>query len=126
MDDGQVRTWKLAFLPTIRANLVGQTLYERSQALARNLAFLASGARKARRARAFARDRTLQVLVADLISARTAAGMTQEEVARKMSTTKSAVSRLESGVCTRPTLTTIEKYALAVGARVEIRVRPRR
>jgi len=29
-------------------------------------------------------------------------------------------------VCTRPTLTTIEKYAVAVGASVEIRVRTRR
>ena len=36
------------------------------------------------------------------------------------------VSRLESGVCTRPTLSTIEKYADAVGALVEIRVRIRR
>jgi predicted transcriptional regulator len=43
-----------------------------------------------------------------------------------MWTTKSVVSRLESGVRTRPTLSTIEKYALAVGALVEIRVRTRR
>jgi predicted transcriptional regulator len=40
-----------------------------------------------------------------------------------MSTTRSVISRLESGVRTRPTLTTIEKYARAVGAIVEIRVR---
>jgi hypothetical protein len=43
------------------------------------------------------------------------------EVAMKMWTTKSAVSRLESGCYARPNLDTIEKYALAVGARVEIR-----
>jgi transcriptional regulator with XRE-family HTH domain len=55
---------------------------------------------------------------------RTAARMTQEEVAARMWTTKSVVSRLESGV--RTTLSTIEKYALAVGALVEIRVRTRR
>jgi hypothetical protein len=36
---------------------------------------------------------------------------------------ESAVSRLECGLRTQPTLRTIEKYALAVGARVEIRVR---
>ena len=41
----------------------------------------------------------------------------------RMWTTKSAVSRLESGRYARPTLATVEKYALAVGARVEIRVR---
>jgi transcriptional regulator with XRE-family HTH domain len=52
--------------------------------------------------------------------------MTQEEVAARMWTAKSVVSRLESGVCTRPTLSTIEKYADAVGALVEIRVRIRR
>jgi transcriptional regulator with XRE-family HTH domain len=39
-------------------------------------------------------------------------------------TTKSAVSRLESGRYARPTLDTVERYALAVGARLEIRVRP--
>jgi transcriptional regulator with XRE-family HTH domain len=50
--------------------------------------------------------------------------MTQQEVAMRMWTTKSAVSRLESGRYARPTLATVEKYALAVGARVEIRVRP--
>lgn len=68
------------------------------------------------------RDRTLQTLVADLVSARVAAGMTQQQVAGRMWTTKSAVSRLESGRYARPTLDTIEKYALAVGARIEIRV----
>jgi transcriptional regulator with XRE-family HTH domain len=40
--------------------------------------------------------------------------MTQDEVAARMLTTKSAVSRLESGLRSRPTLSTIEKYAVAV------------
>jgi ribosome-binding protein aMBF1 (putative translation factor) len=66
----------------------------------------------------------IRVLVADLVAARTAAGMTQQEVAMRMWTTKSAVPRLESGRYARPTLTKVEKYARAVGARVEIRVRP--
>jgi transcriptional regulator with XRE-family HTH domain len=52
--------------------------------------------------------------------------MTQEEVAARMGTTRSVVSRLESGVRTRPTLATIERYAVAVGATVDIRVRIRR
>ena len=64
------------------------------------------------------------MIVAAHVAARTAAGMTQQEVAMRMWTTKSAVSRLESGRYARPTLDTVEKYALAVGARVEIRVRP--
>ena len=77
-----------------------------------------------RRRRALLTDRVLRVLVADLVSARTAAGMTRQEVAMRMWTTNSAVSRLESGRYARPTLDTVEKYALAVVARVEIRVRP--
>jgi transcriptional regulator with XRE-family HTH domain len=68
----------------------------------------------------------LQALIADLVAARAAACMTQEEVAARMWTTKSVVSRLENGTRTRPTLRTIEKYALALGAQVEIHVRTRR
>lgn len=100
---------------------------EQDRALARNIEHLISkGGREARRGRALAADRTLQVLVADLVAARAAAGMTQQDVADRMPSTKSVVSRLESGVYTRPKLTTIEKYARAVGAIVEIRVRTRR
>src|SRR6187397_1154973 len=94
---------------------------ERSHAIACNLAMLSHARRTRERPRALVKDRTLQSLVADLVAARAAAGMTQHEVARRMWTTKSAVSRLESGSYARPTLDTIEKYALAVGARVEIR-----
>jgi len=99
---------------------------ERSQFLASNLACLTNGKPERSRSRVLTTDRTLQVLVADLVAARMAACMTQEEVAARMWTTKSVVSRLESGVRTRPTLSTIERYALAVGALVEIRVRTRR
>ena len=99
---------------------------ERSQVLASHLACLRNGKRERPRSRVLTADRTLQVLVADVVAARMAACMTQEEVAARMWTTKSVVSRLESGVRTRPTLSTIEKYALAVGALVEIRVRTRR
>ena len=100
-------------------------MYERSQVLARILASV-TAERKKRRARTLKTDRTLQQLVADLVAARRAAAMTQEEVTARMWTTKSVVSRLESGKCTRPPLSTIEKYADAVGALVEIRVRIRR
>ena len=100
-------------------------MHETSKILARNLASLTEG-RKKRHTRALTTDRTLQALVADLVAARVAAGMTQEEVAARMWTTRSVVSRLESGVRTRPTLTTLERYAVAVGATIEIRVRTRR
>ena len=101
-------------------------LVDRSSVLAMNLASLAEAKRANRRSRTLAADRTLQTLVADFLAARTAVCMTQGEVAARMGTTKSAVSRLESGIRTRPTLRTIERYALAVGAIVEIRVRAKR
>jgi ribosome-binding protein aMBF1 (putative translation factor) len=103
-------------------------LYKRAPVLAGYLDLLAKqGARKSTRGRRpLKADRSLQVLVADLVAARASAGMTQEEVAVSMGTTKGVVSRLESGVCTRPTLRTIERWAVAVGALVEIRVRTRR
>ena len=95
-----------------------------SAPLVRRLAMLSHARHHRRGPRALLRDRVLRVLVADLVVARTAAGMTQQGVAMRMWTTKSAVSRLESGRYARPTLDTVERYALAVGARVEIRVRP--
>ena len=94
--------------------------------LALNLAALAEAKPKSRRSRSLAGDRTLQVLVADLVAARIAVCMTQGDVAARMGTTASAISRLESGCCTRPTLRTMERYARAVGASVEIRVRTHR
>ena len=100
-------------------------MHERSHVLASNLALLAE-ARKRRPTRTLTTDRILQALVDDLVAARLAAGMTQGEVAARMWTTRSVVSRLESGVRTRPTLTTVERYAVAVGASIEIRVRIRR
>ncbi len=97
-------------------------MYQRAEVLAKNIA-LRTLARERQHARSLAKDRVLKRLVKELVAARTAAGITQEDVAARMFTTKSVVSRLESGVRTRPTLRTIENYALAVGARVEIRVR---
>ncbi|MFO1310773.1 MAG: helix-turn-helix transcriptional regulator [Burkholderiales bacterium] len=93
--------------------------------LARALAAFEHARKSRRRKPALLKDRVYQMLIADLVAARTAAGMTQDEVAQRMWTRKSAVSRLESGRYARPTLDTIQKYALAVGARVEIRVRYR-
>src|SRR5687767_3426234 len=100
-------------------------MHRRSRVLDQNIAVLSS-ARVVRNPSSLAADGRLQRLVADLVSARVAAGMTQEDVAARMGTTKSAVCRLERGVRTPPTLRTIERYARAVSARVEIRVRTER
>jgi len=118
--NGHLRLWELAFLLSARARPTS-AIYERSRVLASNLASVTEQ-RKKRRTRALTTDRMLQALVTDLAAAWAAAGMTQEEVSARMWTTKSVMSRLGNGVC-RPTLSTIEKYAVDVGALVEIRVR---
>jgi transcriptional regulator with XRE-family HTH domain len=46
---------------------------------------------------------------------RTEAGLTQAELAARMGTTQSAIARIEGGG-TRPSLDTLEKLAVAVGA----------
>ncbi len=69
-------------------------------------------------------DRILRQLVVAMVAARRRTGMTQGEVAARMWTTPSTVSRLESGRYARPSLTTLERYAHAVGCRVHIALEP--
>lgn len=61
-------------------------------------------------------------LVREMLAARVRAGLSQEAVAEKMGTTKSAVSRLESASKHSPSLATLQKYAKAVGCQLEIRL----
>lgn len=65
-------------------------------------------------------------LVRELLAARARAGLTQEDVAKEMGTTKSAVSRLESAGRHSPSVATLKRYARAVGCNIEIRLRPTR
>ena len=58
-----------------------------------------------------------------VIEARSRAGLTQGELARKMGTTQPAVARLESGR-TRPSLRTLERLALATGSQLSISFKP--
>lgn len=58
-------------------------------------------------------------LAAALIRARSAADMTQEQVARAMGTTQAVVARLESGKV-MPSTRTLERYAKATGTRLRI------
>lgn len=60
-------------------------------------------------------------LKGQLIKARIKAGLTQEEVAERMGTTKSAISRLESvNSQNSPSISTLMKYAEAVGTELKI------
>lgn len=63
-------------------------------------------------------------LVREMLAARSKSGLTQEAVAELMGTTKSAVSRLEAGGKHAPSLTTLKKYAQAVGCHLEIKLVP--
>ena len=60
-------------------------------------------------------------LVREMLTARSKCGPTQEDVARLMGTTKNTVSRLESAGNHAPSLTTLKKYAHAVGCDLEIK-----
>ncbi len=61
-------------------------------------------------------------LLEQMIEARNEAGLTQEEVADRMGTKKSNVSRLENSLLQdpSPTLATLKKYAAAVNCHIEI------
>lgn len=56
-----------------------------------------------------------------LRQAREAAGLTQEEVAKKLQTKKSAISRIENHA-DDVRLSTLRRYAEAVGANLQIRL----
>ena len=61
-------------------------------------------------------------LKSEMIKMRLEAGLTQEEVAKRMGTTKSVVSRLESVNSKHsPSINTLQKYANAVGHNLEIK-----
>jgi ribosome-binding protein aMBF1 (putative translation factor) len=60
-------------------------------------------------------------LMRDLAAARRKAGLTQTAVAARMRTSEAAVSRLETGDAD-PRVSTVERYAAALGKRVEWRV----
>ena len=59
-----------------------------------------------------------------LLRARLRAGMTQKEVAERMGTTQSVVARMESGK-PLPSLSSINRYARAVGSDVKITLESR-
>lgn len=65
-------------------------------------------------------------VVAQLLKARTQAGLTQDAVAERMGTTKSAVSRLESAGRHAPSLNTLKRYAQAVGCDLQVKLVPHR
>jgi DNA-binding XRE family transcriptional regulator len=64
-------------------------------------------------------------VASQMLGARTKAGLTQDAVAERMGTTKSAISRLESAGRHTPSLATLKKYAEAVGCDLQVKLVPR-
>ena len=57
-----------------------------------------------------------------MLKARSRAGLTQDAVAERMGTTKSAISRLESASKHAPSLATLKRYASAVGCELQVKL----
>lgn len=58
----------------------------------------------------------------EVLKARAESGLTQAEVAERVGTTQSAIARMESGSLRHsPSISTLQKYAKALGYRVEVR-----
>lgn len=58
-------------------------------------------------------------LMEALLTARTQAQLTQEQVAERMETSQATIARLESGKI-KPSTRTLERYAQATGTRLKI------
>jgi transcriptional regulator with XRE-family HTH domain len=58
-----------------------------------------------------------------MVKARQHAGLTQAELAKRMGTTQSVIARLESGA-QKPSLDTVERYAVACKMRLQIALVP--
>lgn len=65
-------------------------------------------------------------VASQMLKARARAGLTQDAVAERMGTTKSAVSRLESAGKHTPSLATLKRYAQAVGCDLQVKLVPRK
>lgn len=65
-------------------------------------------------------------LANQMLKARSRAGLTQDAVAERMGTTKSAVSRLESAAKHAPSIATLKRYASAVGCELQVKLVPRK
>jgi DNA-binding XRE family transcriptional regulator len=64
-------------------------------------------------------------LLRQLLEAHQRAGLTQEEVAARLGTTRSAISRLEGSRKHLPALSTLHRHADVLGCDVEIQLVPR-
>jgi DNA-binding XRE family transcriptional regulator len=90
-------------------------------------AFLARASRRKGFAKAYDALELEYQLAKQMLKARARAGLTQDVVAQRMGTTKSAISRLESaGKKHAPSIATIQRYAQAVGCDLQVKLVPQK
>lgn len=65
-------------------------------------------------------------VTSQMLKARSRAGLTQDVVAERMGTTKSAISRLESAGKHTPSIATLKRYASAVGCNLQVKLVPQK
>ncbi|MFM9865681.1 MAG: multiprotein-bridging factor 1 family protein [Micropepsaceae bacterium] len=64
-------------------------------------------------------------LTAEIVKARAKAGLTQQELAKRMKTTQGAIARLESGTAL-PSTRTLKRFAIATGHNLKISFEPKK
>jgi len=74
-------------------------------------------------AKAYAELETEFALAREMIEARTRAGLTQDELANRMDTSRTVIARLESGR-SLPSTRTLQRLATATGSRLRITLDP--
>lgn len=65
-------------------------------------------------------------LLESMIKAREKAGITQTELAKRMGVKQPALSRLERGAISKATIETLKKIAHALGARLVVKLEPKK
>jgi DNA-binding XRE family transcriptional regulator len=87
-------------------------------------AFLEKASRRPGFSEAYEALEVEYALAREMLTARSRAGLTQEAVAARMGTTKSAISRLEAAGKHAPSVASLKKYAAAVGCTLKIELVP--
>jgi len=89
-------------------------------------AFLAKASKRKGFTEAYAALELEYAVANQMLKARARAGLTQDTVAERMGTTKSAISRLEAAGKHAPSLATLKRYAQAVGCAIQVKLVPQK
>ena len=89
-------------------------------------AFLAKARKRKGFAEAYNALELEYTVASQMLKARARAGLTQDAVAERMGTTKSAISRLDSAGKHAPSLATLKRYAHAVGCEIQVKLVPQK